>query len=219
MMHTLFPTALRCAVLLALLLLPLFASDAEASELDADAAEALVREAWYEGLPAERARQIGDAGAAHLATLLADPDQAVLHANVLLALGHAGRPGAYEAIEAWADAGGGSGAGRAHFRAWRALPYAWGALAPKDARALARLGALLDAPAPAWSFASLDASELARLRRRAAASALAESGLAVAGAWLDAARTGADAEFAAHLDALAPVHAARRAAREAETSP
>jgi hypothetical protein len=53
-----------CRWIAAWLLILSFALPAAAqTSLDADAAEALVRETWYEGLPVDRAAQIGAAGA------------------------------------------------------------------------------------------------------------------------------------------------------------
>ena len=47
------------------------------SDLGADAAELLVRETWYEGLPLDRAAQIDAEGAVRLVWMLEDPDERI----------------------------------------------------------------------------------------------------------------------------------------------
>ncbi|MDJ0786588.1 MAG: hypothetical protein QNK05_07240 [Myxococcota bacterium] len=197
-------------LLAAVLLGPLSALAAGASELDADAAEALVRQVYYEGLPEAEARRIGPAGAARLEALLADPTEAAHHANVLLALGHAGQPGAYEAIQAFAAALGDGEMDRDAYRAWQALPYALGALAEHDRRALQPLAAALDGGDVRKRFGRRDGARLGVQRQRAAAQALAASGLPEAGALLgEARRKTRSAELESHLSEALSLHSRR----------
>jgi hypothetical protein len=76
---------------------------ASAQQLDAQSAEEIVRNIYFEGFPEDEAREIGPAGAARLIETLGAPDESSAHANVLLALGLCGQPGALEAIRGWAD--------------------------------------------------------------------------------------------------------------------
>ncbi len=180
--------------------------------LDAGEAEELVRLTWYEGLPAAEARRIGPEGAERLAEMLADAAEAAHHGKILVALGHCGAPGAFEAIDAWAAVPRTGQVDRATFRAWQALPHALGYLADRDPRALGRLAGLLNAPAPTWSFGRNHGAELQTLQRRAAATSLAETGLPAAAASLRGGRS-ADPDFEAHLAAMRARHAERAAER------
>ncbi len=183
------------------------AEEGDPAPLDAAGAEQLVRAIWYEGLPAEEAARIGAEGGARLVELLADPAEQAIHANVLLALGHAAPVGAYEAIAAYADAVPVGEVDRATFRARQMIPHALGALVDHDPRAMARLGRELDEPSRGWTFRRFDAARVSRLRRRAAATSLAMTGRPEARAWLDGSatrsrgRVAADARFEAHLAA------------------
>ena len=199
---------LVCGVGLALLA----AGPGFAQTLGAAEAEALVRLRWFEGLPADTARRIGPAAADHLATLLADPAEASHHANILVALGHAAHPGAFEAIDAWARAPRSGEVDRATFRAWQALPHAWGHLAAVDPRALGRLKAALTSGPPPWHFRHHIGAKLAGLQRRAAATALAATGLPAAADALRPGRSG-DPDFEAHLAEMRALHAERAAER------
>ena len=160
--------------------------------LGAEEAEALVRTFWYEGLPLERAARIGPAGAARLVELLADPNEAAYHANVLVALGASGHGGAYEAISAWAAGPRSGEVDRAAFRAWQVLPHALGNLARHDRRALEMLEAQLGQPALPWRFRHHGGDRIAALTRDGAAVALAASGLPEAQAILQGAGRGPD---------------------------
>jgi hypothetical protein len=184
-----------------LLILSFALPTAAQTSLDADAAEALVRETWYEGLPVDRAAQIGAAGADRLVTLLKDPSERAHHANILVALAACARPGAYEAMAAWALLPRTGEVDRATFRAWQALPHALGQLAGRDRRALQLLVSQLDAQPPGWRFRHHDSERIARLTRRGAASGLATSGLPEADALLRGAeaRRHADPDFREHL--------------------
>ncbi len=183
------------------------AAPAAGQGLDAEASEALVRAVWYEGLPFAEAVSVGPDGAAALAELLADPTESAVHANALLALGISGRPGAYEAIAAWARQPRRGELERGAFRAWQALPHALGHLARHDSRALDLLAEQLAGPAVAWRFRHFDAPRLRRMARRGAASGLAGSGLPRARALLAGARHAGGADWRSHVDEALALHA------------
>ena len=130
---------------------------AQEAPLSVSETESLVRARYYEGLPVDQARRIGEAGCERLLGMLADPTEARHHGTILLAIGVCGPDGGLEAIEAWAvamaaDAGSGE-IDRARFRAWQMLPFALGHLAEHDERAIDHLASRLDAAAaPAWRF-------------------------------------------------------------------
>jgi hypothetical protein len=185
--------------------------------LTADEAEQLVRRVHFEGMPAEQAERIGPAGGARLIAMLEDPGERAFHANILIALGHCGCEGAFEAIRAWAALPREGELDRATFRAWQALPHALGELAAHDPRALAPLEARLDEPSPGWTFRHHRGARLARLARRSAASSLARTGLPAAGEALDRAdRRASDPVFAAHLREQRSVHRRRVEERQLE---
>jgi hypothetical protein len=153
----------------------LTASGAVASS--ADPAEDLVRQLYFEGLPYAEVRALGPAAAGRLVALLRDAGEAEHHANVVLALGILGAPGAYEALLQWSDGLGQGEVDRTGFRARRALPYAMGHLARSDARAVAWLAERAQGGAPPrWSFGVLRRQPLTSLQRRAAIQGLALSG-------------------------------------------
>ncbi len=173
-------------------------------ELGVEATEDLVRQIHYEGLPEAEAARIGAAGAARLAEMLADPEEKASHGRILLALGIAGQPGAYEAMMAWVAAQPPAGeVDRDRFRAWQILPFALGRLAARDPRAIERLAACFDAGPPAWTFRHFGGERLRALERRAAAGALAETGLPAAQRVLDAVeRRAGDPALSAHVRAV-----------------
>ena len=173
-------------------------------QLDADDAEDLVRQTWYEGLPEERAAHIGPAGVARLANLLEDASEREHHANILMALGHSSRPGAYEAIAAFAARPPSGEVDRATFRAWQVLPHALGALANGNRHALQLLASQLDAEPSGWHFGPHDAHRIAGLTRRAAATSLGHSLAPEAVGLLRraAARHQHDEPFRAHLEEM-----------------
>ena len=191
-----------------LLATALLASPAFAQPLGAAEAEELVRVVWFEGLPSDEARRIGPVGATRLAEMLADPEEAAHHANILVALEHCEQPGAFEAIDAWALTPRQGELDRATFRAWQALPFAYGHLAERDPRALARLAQRMGSGPPAWIFRHQGAERLLVLQRRAAASALAMTGLPAAAVHLQGGRSG-DPQFEAHLSEMRAVHLQR----------
>jgi hypothetical protein len=198
--------------LASLCLLLIAVPTAGAETLDADAAEALVRARFFEGLPREEAERIGPEGAARLIEMLADPAERRSHSNIVLALGYCAQPGAFEAIRDWADAPREGEIDRDTFRTWQVLPFALGHLARSDRRALQRLEARLAAPAPVWHFRHHRGARLHRLARRSVLTSLAESGLPEAGALLDrAGRDLSDPELRAHLEEMRALHAERRA--------
>ena len=197
-----------------LLLLLLLPAAAAAQELGADEAEALVRQVWYEGLPSEQAARIGPEGALRLIELLEDPEAREAHANILVALSQSGQRGAYRAIARFADQPRDGELDRAAFRAWQVLPFAWGHLAEHDRRALARLRGDLDDAAPDWHFRRFEGERLRTMRRRAAASSLADCSLPEARAMLaDEEARERDPALRAHLRAARERHAARAAER------
>jgi len=182
-----------------------------AQGLGADAAERLVRETWYEGLPLDEAANIDTAGAARLVSMLQDPDESEHHANILVALGACGQPSSYPAIEAWATLPRSGEVDRATFRAWQALPQALGRLAPHDHRALGLLTEQLDAEPPGWHFRQHRGARLATLIQRGAATGLATSGLTEADKLLENAEAESTGTRKAHLlESLSMLRAAAK---------
>lgn len=179
--------------------------------LSIEETEDLVRRVHYEGMPEDEAARIGPDGAERLVEMLADPLERPSHGRILLALGIAGGPGAYPAMMAWLAAQPAEGEiDRDGFRAWQALPFALGKLAPRDPRAVARLAACLEAGPPGWSFRQFDGARLQTLERRAAVGALAETGLPEAQRVLDRVeRSVGDPELAAHVRAVRSEAASR----------
>lgn len=164
--------------------------------------ESLVRARYYEGLPEDQIARIDEAGAERIAEMLGDPAESGAHANILLVLGMCGGHGVLEAIEDWAANLPDGELDRHAFRAWQALPYALGHLAKHDPRAVARLDAKLSEASPRWTFRQHRGAKLHRLQRRAAATALGQTGLPEADRALDrASRQGSDPAFREHLRA------------------
>lgn len=174
----------------------------------ADEAEAWVRQLYYEGLPLEPAAGLDDAAVARLTGLLADPDEAEHHANVLLALGASGHPDAYPALAAFATDAPSGEVDRATFRARTRLRLAFGHLARSDPRALRWLLARESAPAPAWHFRQHRGDAL-----RVLLAELERTGLALSGAPAAAARLEQDLERSRGADP-----ASRRRRRHAEAA-
>jgi hypothetical protein len=145
---------------------------------EAQAAERLVRQTYYEGLPYEDARAVTGAGAARLAAMLLDPAERAHAANIVLALGIAARPGAYEVLVDVAARGSSGEVDRTEARLRTALPIAMGHLARSDDRAYAWLVARVDDTSgdPGWSSGSLVGPRLAAQLRRRAIAGLALSG-------------------------------------------
>ena len=174
--------------------------EATAQELTVAESENLVRLVYYEGLPSDEAERIGPAGAARLQEMLASPDEAKHHAQILLALGLSGEEGSLEAIRDWAATPREGEVDRATFKAWQALPFALGHLAQHDARALNDLEDQMSSDAPTWRFRHHQGARLHGMARKAAATCIAETGLPAAGAALDRAeRVSSDGDFDAHL--------------------
>lgn len=160
---------------------------AASTVLSVEETEDLVRRVDFEGMPSAEAERIGRAGAERLIAMLADPAEAPHHARILLALAGSGQRGALEAIEAWSAGLPSEGAvDRAAFRAWQVYPFALGRLAHHDPRALDALARHFDAAPPGWSFRHHAGLRLRHQAQRAAATALADTGLAEAAATLDA---------------------------------
>jgi len=141
---------------------------------EARAAEELVRKTYFEGLPYEEARAIGPAGAARLVELLADPDAGSHAANVVLALGIAAQPGAFEAIAQTAEVATSGEVDRPTYRLLDAVPIAMGHLARSDARAFEwlRERALARGGDPGWSHGPFRGQRLADQQRRRAIAGL-----------------------------------------------
>lgn len=175
---------------------------------DADAAEQLVREVWYEGLPLERAAALDAAGVARLIAMLEDPDEREHHANILIALAASGQPGAYDAIASWARLPRSGEIERPDFRAWQVLPHALGELARHDARALVLLDRQLEGISPGWHFRHHRGAGLRRQAQRFAATGLARSGRPEAQDLLQRAERAArdDPSFRAHLGDCRRLH-------------
>ena len=188
-------------------LLSIGPAPARAQTLSVAEAEALVRARYFEGLPEAEAARIGPEGAARLVEMLADPEEKPNHAQILLALGLCGAPDALLAIRQWrARAPQAGEIDRDAFRAWQALPYALGHLARFDRRALVDLEALMNEPAPDWTFLHHGGARLLRENRRAVATALEMTGLPEARRVLDRAvgpgAVASDPELAAHVRSL-----------------
>ena len=207
---------------LALALLPVAAGVAAAQTLTVAETETLVRASYFEGMPEEPASRIGPAGAERLVEMLFDPEEARNHAQILLALGLCGSPDSMSAMLAWSESldsaaalDGAAGPGvreidRNTFKAWQALPYAFGHLARFDRRAVVHLETLIHADAPNWTFRHHGAPRLRALARRSAATSLGLTGLPEARRALDrAGRDASDARFDDHLRSARALHAAR----------
>ena len=201
---------------LALALVPAAAGVAAAQTLTVAETETLVRASYFEGMPEEPASRIGPAGAARLVEMLFDPEEARSHAQILLALGLCGSPDSMSAIVAWSEAFDGAAApgsgeiDRNTFKAWQALPYAFGHLARFDRRAIVHLESLIHADAPNWTFRHHRGPRLRALARRSAATSLGLTGLPEARRALDrAGRDSSDARFDDHLRNVRALHAAR----------
>ena len=150
-------------------------------------AETLVRAVWYEGLPAEAARDLSGPAIARLVEMLADPQEAPHHANIALALGYSGHRDAYPALAALLATPLAGEVDRDAFRTQTTTRLAMGQLARRDPRALRWL---LDAEqrgaaAPAWHFRHHRGVALATLLEEQVLSALAISGAPAARVRLD----------------------------------
>lgn len=163
---------LYCLVLL-LGASPVSAGTAE----EAAYAEELVSQVYFEGLPAERASAITDAGRARLVEMLQDPAYELYGPNIVMALGIGAGAGAYEALaSAAADVPVGE-VDRHEYRKRLALRIALGHLARSDDRALAWLKAeALQQDVPSWWFRSTQGSQLGQALRRQSIRGLALSG-------------------------------------------
>ncbi|NNL68116.1 MAG: hypothetical protein HKP30_17840, partial [Myxococcales bacterium] len=104
-------------------------------------AEALVRASYFEGIPHEAVAALPPEACPRLVALLADPEAARAHANVIEALGILDCPGSYDAIADYEARVGRGEVDRAAFRALRTCAPAMGRLAARDDRALAWLSA------------------------------------------------------------------------------
>jgi len=214
------------AILLAVLIAsPLALPGTAKASADIDAAEALARTIYHEGVPYAEARKLTDAGAARLAEMLDDPAEARHRAQILEVLGMSGRAGAYEAISRVAAAPPTGEVDGATLRARVAVRIALGHLARSDDRALADLAAAArgGGPAPTWSRGRLRGPRLAALLQRSALSGLALSGRSEAAAVLrqllfdaESAPAGAGRrELVRHLESALQLHG-RVAAEGAE---
>lgn len=181
------PVPLLRVLALSLLLLP--ANLALAGP--AEDAEALVRASYFEGMPHEAVAALPPEACPRLVALLADPEAAAAHANVIEALGILECPGAYDAITDYSARVGRGEVDRTTFRALRTRASAMGQLAARDDRALAWLAGRAGAPGEAarsagWSFRQHRGARLAADERRRAMDGLALSGRPQAAAQLEA---------------------------------
>jgi len=152
------------------------------------AAELLVRKTYYEGMPFEAARALTPIGAARLIEMLADPAERSHAANIVVALGIASPPGAYEAIAAAAEVSTSGEVDRPTYRLLDAIPFAMGHLARSDQRAFAWLRSRAEARGvdPGWSHGPFRGQRLADQQRRRAIAGLGLSGRPEVPALLDA---------------------------------
>ena len=190
---------------------------AQESLLSVEETEVLVRARYFEGMPMDEAARIGPDGCERLLEMLSDSTDSGAHGQVLVAIGACGPDGGLEAIDAWAAGLPEGEVYRATFRAWMALPRALSHLAEHDPRAMGRLGErLAAAEAPLISHKRHRGAKMLNLKRRGAATALAESGRDAARRHLDRAlRRSSDGRFDAHLAEARSRHADRVAARRA----
>ncbi len=169
-----------------------------------DAAEALARDTFYEGVPSEAARELDAAGIERLTEMLGDPAEAPHHAQILEVLGMSGRRDVYAAIAAAAAEEPTGEIDRAELRKRVAVFVALGHLARDDDRALADLEAAVQVEAtraPRWRHGPLGGERLSGLMRRSAVSALVISGRPEARATLQRLEADADddPEFEQHV--------------------
>jgi hypothetical protein len=174
------------------------------AEPSLDAAEALARDTFYEGVPPEAARALDAAGVERLIEMLRDPAEAPHHAQILEVLGMTGQRNVYAAVAAAAAEEPTGEIDRAGLRKRVAILVALGHLARDDDRALADLEAAAQvepARAPRFSHGPLRGKRLSGLMRRSAVSALANSGRPEARTSLQRIETDADddPEFERHV--------------------
>ena len=169
--------ASRWRISLTALLALLLAWPARAAEPTPDA-WALARRVYYEGVPYAVARALGDADAAQLTRMLRDPAEREWWPNVVVMLGIAGRPGAFEALVAVAEAGSSGELDRPAYKLQMSIPIAMGHLARSDPRALAWLEerAREGGGDPGWSCRSMRGERLAEQLRGLAVMGLGLSG-------------------------------------------
>jgi len=140
-------------------------------------AEAMARRVYYEGVPYAAARALGDADAALLARMLRDPAEREWWPNIVVMLGIAGRPGAFEALVAAAEAGSSGEIDRPAYKLQTSIPLAMGHLARSDPRALAWLEERArEGGDPGWSFRSMRGERLVDQLRGLAVVGLGLSG-------------------------------------------
>jgi hypothetical protein len=152
------------------------ASPTQAS-LDAEAAEALAKAQWFEGIPDDRIDELSPEAILRLKSLLEDPGSSPLHAGIIEVLGRAGGSGAFEVIEEFASQAPEGEVDEARFRARLAIPLAWGYLARSDDRALARLRRdIADDPRRRWRHRRMNEGRIRRLMRMSTLTGLALSG-------------------------------------------
>jgi hypothetical protein len=169
-----------------------------------EAAEALARNTFYEGVPPEDAQALEPTGVERLIEMLGDPDEAPYHAQILEVLGMTGRREVYAAVSAAAAEESVGEVDRGERRKRVARLVALGHLARQDDRALADLQAAAQAETaakPKSRRAVRRDEHLHGLLRRSAVSALANSGRAEAHSTLRSLATKADddPEFERHL--------------------
>ena len=155
---------------------------------DVAAAEVLVRQHYFEGIPYQAARGLTPDAVARLAEMLESPEDAPYRANIVMALGLSGQPGAYEALAAYAEREPEGQIEGTESRARLVIPFAMGHLAQRDQRALGFLvrAAQPSARTPRWRHRRLRNARLGSLLRRGAITGLAIAGRPEAGAVLRA---------------------------------
>ena len=163
--------------------------------------ETLVRAVWFEGLPLEKAAELGADDGELLAEMLADPAESPHHANIVVALGACACGPAFEALAGFDSNPTTATEPYQTTAARRAIPQAMGLLARRDVRALGWLENRAKRP-----LAGRDRA--ARRRRAALMHGLALSESPLADALL------ADLEASAHAGGDAAM--ARRAGQARE---
>jgi hypothetical protein len=184
------------------------ADRASASSAEIQQAEDLVLAVYFEGMPTEHARELTPAGAQHLIELLQAGEQIPFHSNIVLALGIAGHPRAFETLE-WYGRDEPGEVASGIYRARVAVPIAMGHLAARDDRALLWLSSRArgGAKPPRWKRTSEPSSGLTDTMRVQVLNALAISGRSAAADVLnEIARGGSDANAGAALQLFSELH-------------
>ena len=193
---------------------------AEPRDSEPSRADRLASAVYFEGVPFEEASDLSDGDVARLIELLGDPAKIREHPNILVALGMAGSPAAFDAIADYAQQSSSGELDRLEFRARRSIAHGMGHLARVDGRALAWLiQVATDANTePQQSFRRRGPDRVARLMREGAITGLALSGRPAAARVLAEiiAKPGADPGIVEHGNEALQLHG--RMAREGAVS-